>query len=127
LSVTTATSGCPVDRFRRINLPERSIQKCHLRESFNCIQVKSSGYPKISITSANSTKPKFRKIFHLSDSTSNELLTALVLPLNSKSKLFCPASALSESRSEDPDDQVPNPVKNFSPFPFVQCGFLSLV
>jgi hypothetical protein len=77
-SVTTVTSGCPVDRFRGIDLPERSIQKCHLRISYDCIQMKSFGNPKISFTLANSTKPKFCEIFHLSDSTSNELLTALV-------------------------------------------------
>jgi hypothetical protein len=39
--------------------------------------------------------------------------------MNFESKLSNSTSALSECRSEDPDDQFLNPVKNLIPSPFV--------
>ena len=57
----------------------------------------------------------------------NELLTVNCWSMNFESKLSGSTSALSECRSEDPDDQVSNPVKNSTPSPFVQSSLLSLV
>jgi len=57
----------------------------------------------------------------------NELLTVNRWLMNFESKLSGSASAFSECRSEDPADQVLNPVKNLAPSPFVQSSLLSLV
>ena len=46
---------------------------------------------------------------------------------NLESKLSVQTSALSECRSEDPDDQVLNPVKNLTPSPSIPSSLLSLV
>jgi hypothetical protein len=72
--------------------------------------MKSSVNPKIHFASANSTKPKFCKFFTFLIQHTMNFLESLFAN-EQLSKLTCSASALSESRSENLFDQVPNPVK----------------